>query len=373
MTAPWVLLSDGGTGGSRDCLVAARGLAAGGYRVAVTVSHPTRLHPPSRYCARRIEVPAAWEAGFAQAVGRELEVRDYVAVVPASEEALVALGLGLPRLSGKGALEAAAHEAGITTPESRSFASSDEVRAATSQLPYPCVVKPDARRYHALRAEDAEALMRRLPDDGPVVIQPYLSSGLRAVAGVMWRGRLVAASHERWLRIWPRDCGLASAAVTVLPDRDLEARLEALMEGYEGLFCAQLAGEDLFDLNLRIHSSHSLAVAAGVNLVALYCDLMRGVETAQVRARPGHFYRWLEADLRHIAGALRAGEMRGWSAMRALAPRLGAAHSTESLTDPGPLAARLVYSLGRARKPAEERAAEPRTRPIPTEEVVERA
>jgi hypothetical protein len=373
MTTPWVLLSDGGTGGSRDCLVAARGLAAGGYRVAVTVSHPTKLHPPSRHCVRRIEVPAAWEPGFAQAVGRELEVGDYVAVVPASEEALVALGLGHPRLAGKGALEAAAHEAGISTPESRSFASSEGVRAAASELSYPCVVKPDARRYHAFRADDPEALIRRLPDDGAVVIQPYLSSGLRAVAGVMWRGRLVAAAHERWLRIWPLDCGLASAAVTVAPDRDLEARLEALMEGYQGLFCAQLAGEDLFDLNLRIHSSHSLAVAAGANLVAHYCDLMRGAEAAEVRARPGYFYRWLEADVRHIAGALRAGRMSAWAALRELAPRFGAAHSTESLTDPGPLAARLVYSIGRAGVSAEERASESRTRPLPSAEVIEDA
>lgn len=373
MTTPWVLLSDGGTGGSRDCVVAARGLATGGYRVAVTVSHPTRLHPPSRHCARRIETPAAWEPGYAQAVSRELEAGDYVSVVPASEEALVALGLGHPRVAGKGALEAAAHEAGISTPESRRFASSEEVRTAAPDLPYPCVVKPDARRYHAFRADDADALVRRLPDDGAVVIQPFLSSGLRAIAGVMWRDRLVAAVHERWLRIWPPDCGLASAAVTVAPDRDLEARLEALMEGYEGLFCAQLAGDDLFDLNLRIHSSHGLAVAAGANLVALYCDLIRGEEVAEVRARPGYFYRWLEADVRHVAGALRAGHMSGGSALRALAPRLGAAHSIESLTDPGPLIARLTYSIGRAGKSAEERASETRTRPIPTEEVVDGA
>jgi hypothetical protein len=114
-------------------------------------------------------------------------------------------------------------------------------------------------------------------------------------------------------------------------------------------------------------------VAAGVNLVALYCDLMRGVEIAEVRARPGHFYRWLEADLRHVAAALGAGRMSVWSAARKLTPRLGTAHSTESLSDPGPLAARLIYSLGRARKSAEERAAESRTRPIPAEEVVEGA
>lgn len=373
MSRDWVLVSDGGTGGSRDCLVAARGLRAGGYRVAVTVSHPSKLHPPSRYCARRIEVPAAWEPGYADAVRGELASGRYLAVIPASEEALVALGMGHARVAGKAALERAARAAGISVPPSRSFATAAEVAAGAAELTYPCVVKPDARRYHAFRADTPEALMRALPDDGAVVVQRYVGAGLRAVAGVMWRGRMVAAEHERWLRIWPPDCGLASAAVTAAPDRGLEERLAALMEGYEGLFCAQLAGDDLFDLNLRIHSSHSLAVKAGANLVALLCDLVRGEAVSEVRARPGYFYRWLEADARHVASALRSGRMTPGAAIKALAPRPGAAHSTESLLDPGPVAARLVYSLRRARLSEEDRRGGSGVRRMPAEEVSDRA
>jgi hypothetical protein len=369
----WVLVSDGGTGGSRDCLVAARGLAAGGYRVAVTVSHPTRLHPPSRFCTRRIEVPAAWEPGYAEAVREAMAAGGYVALIPASEEAMVALGMGLARVADKATLEGAAEAAGIPVPPSRRFASAAEAVAAAPELSYPCVVKPAERRYHAFRADSPEGLVARLADEGAVVVQPYLAQGLRAVAGVMWKGEMVAAEHERWLRIWPRDCGLASAAVTTAPDRDLERRLTTLMDGYDGLFCAQLAGDQLFDLNLRIHSSHSLAVAAGVNLVAILCDLTTGRSVPEVRARPGYFYRWLEADIRSVVGGLRSRDLSPGAALRALAPHPGAAHSTESLRDPGPLAARLVYALGRARMSPDRRRGEPKGMKMAREEVVEGA
>ncbi|MGH2678726.1 MAG: hypothetical protein ACRDHB_10260, partial [Actinomycetota bacterium] len=108
------------------------------------------------------------------------------------------------------------------------------------------------------------------------MVQPFLDEPLRAVSGVMWREELIAAAHERWIRIWPRDCGLASAAVTVEPEADLEDRLTRLLQGYEGLFCVQLAGPHLLDVNLRVHSSLPLGIAAGVNMVAIYCDLLRG-------------------------------------------------------------------------------------------------
>jgi hypothetical protein len=165
----------------------------------------------------------------------------------------------------------------------------------------------------------------------------------------MWKGRLVAAVHERWLRIWPPRAGLASAAETAAPDLALEARLIELMEGYDGIFCAQLAGPYLFDLNLRVHSSHPLGVAAGVNLVALYCDLLREAEVPDetLRPRTGAFYRWLEGDVRHLAKSLTSKETTLGSAAISLRPRRHAAHSTESLRDPGPMVSRLLYAASR--------------------------
>jgi hypothetical protein len=140
---------------------------------------------------------------------------------------------------------------------------------------------------------------------------------------------------------------VATAAETVQPDAQLEERLTHLMAGYDGYFHAQFAGPYLLDLNLRVHTSHPLAIAAGVNLVGIYCDLLRGEEVATVRGRAGHFFRWIEGDIRHVAKALRMGRMSPGQAVAALRPRKGTVHSTESLRDPGPMLSRLWY-LGKA-------------------------
>ena len=128
-----------------------------------------------------------------------------------------------------------------------------------------------------------------------------------------------------------------------------------MLDGYEGIFCAQFIGPYLIDINLRMYSTHPLAVKAGVNLAGLYCDLKRGEKVAGVRARPGAFFRWLEGDIRHVLHAKKAGRMTWAEAARALRPRLRTAHSTESLTDPGPLLSRVFYASGRMHMSMDER------------------
>src|SRR5207249_1841717 len=86
---------------------------------------------------------------------------------------------------------------------------------------------------------------------------------------------------------------------------------------------------------------------AGANLPGIYCDLLRGARVeGVVRARPGAFYRWLEADLRYVAAGLRSRRLSPADAIRLLRPRRHAAHGgPESITDPGPMVARLRYVL----------------------------
>jgi hypothetical protein len=350
----WVLVTDGGTGGSRDALAATRALHRAGYRVALTVSG--RSWPaPSRYAARRVPVPPVASGRFAEAIRNELERAGYPAVVPASEAALAALGVGAPHLLDKLSFAAAARAAGLEVPPERSFDSTESLLAAQDELDYPVVVKPRTRRYLAFRAQGPSDLRRAPEDGGPAIVQPFVEDGLHAVSGVVAGGRLVAVVHERWLRIWPYPCGLACAAETTAGELDVEERLVALLHGYDGIFCAQFVGPYVFDVNLRIHSSHPLAVAAGANLIAIACDVARGDPVPLRRGAPGFFYRWLEGDVRHAAQAVSAGRMSLVQAARALAPRRGAAHSTESLRDPGPMLSRLWYAARRVKLSADER------------------
>ena len=348
MDLGWVLVTDGGSGQGRSALAAVRALAAVGYRAAVTTSGDHSLAAASRYCRRRVPVPTVDEPSYADAVRAELTARPYLTVLAASDQALIALGIATTELLDKGSLAVAAGAAGIPTPEGTIFGTIDELRAAAAALPYPAVIKPTISRFTALRVDDAGDL-DRVPAEGPFLVQPFVEAPLRSVAGVMWHGRLVASVHQRYLRTWPATSGGACAAETTEPDLELEDRLARLLADHEGVFHVQLAGDLLLDVNPRVYGSHPLAHRAGVNLVGLACDLLRGEPPPPdvLRGRPGVFYRSLEGDLRHRAHALRAGQIDLGEAIGSLLPRRGAAHGPESVSDPGPLIARARFAAGK--------------------------
>jgi hypothetical protein len=326
-------------------VAAVRALAAAGYRPAVTVSGGLSMAAASRYCQRRVAVPfaAGDPRGYAAAVHAELATLEYLAVLAASDAALLALQLPVGQLLDKVACGEAARVAGIPVPPSRIFSSNSALRAAADELEYPAVVKPDIKRFMARRV-DSPADVQRVPEHaGSLIVQPYLADRLRGVLGLVWHGRLLAAVHMTYLRIWPLPCGTIAAAVTVAPDAELETRLERLLSGFDGIFHADFAGPRLLDVNPRIHASLPLATKAGVDLVRLYCALLRGHEPSPVRGRPGVFFRWIEGDVRSVLYGLRRRQLDPASALRALRPRAGTVHGYESLTDPGPMLARLRY------------------------------
>jgi predicted ATP-grasp superfamily ATP-dependent carboligase len=342
MEKGWVLVTDHGDPLNRTSLAAVRALATGGYRAAVTLSGSgSSLAAASRFCARRVRVPAPSEGDYRSAIHQEMGSGRYVSVLPTSDLALLALEPALLDLIHKERLAERAVAAGLAVPPSRSFGTARELRAAAAELQYPVVVKPMISVFPARMVNDPTDLVPLRMGAEPVLVQPYLTEPLHAVAGVIWKGEMVAAVNQRYLRTWPPDCGGGSAAETVSPDRDLEERLTRLLQSYEGIFMVQLAGPYLIDLNLRVYGSLPLAVAGGANIVEIYCDLLRGESVDPVRARPDVFYRWLEGDLRHAARSVRSGLIGMGSAVRSLAPRAGTAHSTESIRDPGPMLERL--------------------------------
>jgi hypothetical protein len=351
-----VLISEGGNGESRAAVAAVRALAAEGYRPFVTVCGDLSLAGASRYCMGRVPVPSASTdpQAYAAAVRAELDSGSYVALFPASDQALLALDFPVRHLMDKVACARAAQSVGLAVPPSQIFPSVAELLDAASELPYPVVVKPDIKRYMAARVDSAAALTTvmgaRLDQPGSIIVQPYLHGGLHGVIGLVWGGRLVQSMHMHYHRIWPLPCGTVAAASTVGPSEELEDRLVALLDGFDGVFHADLAGPYLLDLNPRIHATLPLALASGINPLAAYCDLLRGCPVTPARSRAGVFFRWMEGDVRSVLHALSDGETGILAALRALAPHRGTVHSYESWRDPGPLWARVRFAARRLRR-----------------------
>lgn len=341
-----VLVSDHVDGRSRSAVAAVRALGAAGYRVVVTVSGGRSAAASSRSCSGVLRVPGVDSPDFAAVVRQHLEEHPGAAVVPASDAVLVALGMPGAGLVDKAQLEERAGVAGLPVPPTRTFDSPGDL-LADDDLQFPLVVKAavKTRPTEVARRVDSRPDLQAVADAlrGPLVVQPFATGTMRAVCGVVADGRLLAAVHQSYVRIWPPGCGTASAAVTTDPDLDLEDRLPRLLEGHEGVFQVQLIGDQVIDVNPRVYGSLPLAVAAGANLPAIACAAAsRRPGSGIVRGRPGVRYRWLEGDVRRIAHDRRAGTTSWAEAARALAPRRGTAHSVESLRDPGPVVARIA-------------------------------
>jgi len=331
-------------GRSRSAVAAVRALGAAGYRPVLSVAGTPSAAAASRYCAAILRTPPVAAPGFRDVVER---LRDEgAAVVPASDAVLVALDLPGAALVDKSLLPKRAAAAGLRVPATREFFTGAALLEEAERLEYPVVVKAAVKTSptEVVRRVDGPAGLPAVLDllSGPLVVQPFNPGTMRAVCGVVAGERLVAAVHQQYVRIWPSDCGTASAAFTTEPDRDLEERLPALLDGHVGLFQVQLIGDQLIVINPRAYGSLPLAVAAGANLPAIACRIEREEpEPGIVRGRPGVRYRWLEGDLRRVLHDVRAGALSPGAAGRALVPRPGTAHSVESLRDPGPVLFRL--------------------------------
>ncbi len=351
---PWVLVTDDVSGQNRSAVAAVRALAAGGFRPAVTTCGARSVAAASRYCLRRVELPRAGSPSYPEALRREVEQGDYLCALLASDAALIALDAPGAPLLNKAVLADRTAATELSAVPGQVFASLGKLREAGSAAvgtgSRPSVVKsllktgPGVLQARLLSSVDE---LSGLDDTtGPIIVQPFVDGEFRAVSGVLWDDKLLAISHQRYHRTWPRRTGVGCLASTVEPDYGLEEAVISLLRGHCGVFQVQLVGSYVLDVNPRVFGSMPLPVAAGVNLPAVAANAARGRIGPLVRARTGVRYRWLEGDLRNLTQGVREHEVGFVEAVSQLRPRRGTAHSIESLRDPGPGLTRIATVAG---------------------------
>src|SRR5450759_5649950 len=114
--------SEGSDGQSRAAVSAVQLLAESGRRPAVTYTTSTTLAAASRYCRRRVHVPAVDvdTSGYVASVRTELAHRPYLTVLPASDPAVLELELPGRHLVDKLEWEPRARRAGLAVPPTES-------------------------------------------------------------------------------------------------------------------------------------------------------------------------------------------------------------------------------------------------------------
>jgi predicted ATP-grasp superfamily ATP-dependent carboligase len=377
VSGPRVLVTDAE---ERAALAAIRALRGAGFRPTAAAFSRPAAGQLSRAASARIVLPDPRSAAgaFAEALRAALVRQPHTVLLPGSDAALLAIseyrdlleGLvahGLPdhatvlRCLDKPALLAAAAQAGLPAPESRTVEGREQLAAVAEELGYPVVIKPQrsvvdhggrwSQRTVRL-VGDADDLTREAEAFAfPLTLQrAWQDVTVLSVGGVVDGGELVAMAYARYVRTWPPAAGIAAFAETAAMPSDLRERVAGLLRdlGWRGIFELELledgAGElATIDFNPRLYGSMTLARAAGVNLAAIWCDRLRGVPRPPVVARPGLRYRFEEADVRHAAWLARHGQPA--AAVRVLRPRRHTVHAVGELRDPLPLLARPL-SLG---------------------------
>ncbi len=251
--------------------------------------------------------------------------------------------------------------AGLDSPPTR-LVVLDKRKVKWSEVDFPAVVKPlssevslgggQLRRIEVRCVDSPQELTAALGDlpDGLGLVQPFIDGRIRTVNGVAWEGRIVAATHQVGHRIYPNDCGQLCYAETVARDVELERSAEALLSevGWSGIFNLQLieSGDRLYviDLNPRLYYSLALAVAAGLNLPAIWVSLLLGLPYEADGYRVGMRFRGEKDDARSLLNDIRAGRRR---AVAGFLPRRNTTHGIFDLRDPAPLLRHGVDLLAR--------------------------
>jgi len=128
-------------------------------------------------------------------------------------------------------------------------------------------------------------------------------------------------------------------AETIDPHAALAEQARALMArlGWSGVFNLQFIESDsgifLIDVNPRLYTSLGLAVAAGVNLPAIWVDALLGRRPKVSAYQVGVHFR-SEDDVRSLVHQFRSGARR--AALSGLLPQPNTTHAIVSFSDPRP-------------------------------------
>ncbi len=356
----------------RATLVAVRALTAAGFEVG-TGAPEASFASLSRYARAHHHVRDAGDQqeGFLTDVAAAVAERGYEIVFCSYESGLMALSRRreaiapavwpyasyevVRRTFDKLDLFHAVLAAGLNAPHTEP---ADEAALATWSG--PVVVK--ARNHVPQRfdteifpgPEQAAALVERtVAEGGEPLLQRPLSGTMGAVVIVAGRGgEMLAEIHQEATRTWPPGAGDTVLGRVVAPDPELSrgiARLVAEL-GWQGLaqielFRAPDGTVAITDFNGRFYGSMALAIAAGVNVPAIWARDALGLDPwgggARREARLGARFQWLNRDLA-------AGYAQGPAGLLdALVAAPLAAHSMWNVRDPLPAVRYLLPEAGR--------------------------
>ena len=214
-----------------------------------------------------------------------------------------------------------AAELRVRVPRTITARDQDDVRAATSELGLPVVVKPveswlaapaSGERVRALSATSPDAAQRCaemvFSRGGHVLMQEWLPGHRDAVSVFRAHGRTWAKFAQRSRREWPILGGASVFYESIALDRDLDRASESLVEAIDLDGCSVVeyrrdrqGSPVLMEVNPRMAGSVGLAVSCGVDFPWMLRTWALGGEIRPTLSyEVGRRVRWLAGDMRSL-------------------------------------------------------------------------
>jgi len=311
----------------RSSVAGLRGLGRAGVPAVALGVRRSAAGRWSRYAAARALAPdpALDLHGYATAIAELVERDGPLVAYPGSEEGVDGVVAAselsssvvapfpvesLTNLRHKPTLARLGAAIGVETPTTVLEVPASALRSNPPS--FPCVIKPVVQdgpvRSTTIVTSLAElkAVLARLRDESPVLVQPVVPGELVSLGIVLDRdGAVVAAFQQVAKRTWPAAAGSTAMGLSVPLDPELLERAAEVLRGagYWGLadmeFLMERERFTLIDVNTRYYGNLALAECCGVNLPAAWraAALGRPAPSRLPSYRAGVTYRWLEADL----------------------------------------------------------------------------
>ena len=234
----------------------------------------------------------------------------------------------------KARIRSLAEQAGLPVPRELRALPGEDVEALAGRAPYPCVIKyvcgealglPAEERYRIVRTrEEFAAVYPAFAARGETLVQEYLEGDGYGVSLLMLRGGGVGGfvCHRRIRESVPTGGPSTCCESVFLPEQLALARELLRRAGFVGPAMVEFKGETFLEVNPRVWGTYPLTRAAESGFTEAWIRAAAGegmpVPLTKPRYRLGVRMRYLVSDLIGAARYLRAGDRRGWGAVRDL-------------------------------------------------------
>jgi len=286
----------------------ARALSQHGIPADVASFQPEEASLSSRAVQQFHRLPARSSdpAGFAQALLRLVQERQFDTIMAAGDPPLAALAdlfyelqpllsVGCPpplcvrRVLDKSLTLETAQQCGIPIPFTCTVASAEELDAIAPKLRFPLIAKPmkkGAAGFRIVHFHNLQKLSAAISANawGPVLLQEYCPGVGVGVEILIHKGKCLAKFQHRRLKEAPVAGGIAVLAISEAPDPELLRQSMSLLRAleWEGVamveyrFDPESGNAVLMEVNGRFWGSLSFPIAAGINFPYYYWQVLHG-------------------------------------------------------------------------------------------------